>query len=66
MAADEDTYVEPATFTIGMAARRLNMSVTTFRSRVLPDLRTIKLSRKTILIPRAELDRWIDRNATRD
>jgi excisionase family DNA binding protein len=46
------------------AADRLGVSVDTLERRVLGDLRTVRLGGR-VLIPRAELRRWLDANATR-
>ncbi len=43
------------------AARALGVGLTTFGATILPELRAIRHGRR-ILIPVAELTRWLDRN----
>jgi hypothetical protein len=46
------------------AARLLSMSVDHFERYVMPDLRVLR-SGRLVLIPQAELERWVERNAAR-
>jgi excisionase family DNA binding protein len=55
---DRDAYTQAE------AAQRLAMSVDHFQRHVLPDLRFIRSGRLR-LIPRAELEAWLDANAAR-
>jgi len=57
---------DQAAFTVKDAAAHLGMSVTQFKRHVLPDLHVARLTRKTVIVPRRELDRWLARSATRD
>lgn len=63
--ADEQ-HTEALSLNVKDAAATLGMSVTQFKRHVLPDLHVARLTRKTVLVPRRELDRWLQRNATRD
>jgi excisionase family DNA binding protein len=46
------------------AARALGVSLTFFESQVLPELRVVRRGRR-VLVPDAELDRWLSREAAR-
>ena len=47
------------------AAQMLGVSRDFFDEHVKPELRIIRRGRKTILIPVAELERWVDESAAR-
>jgi hypothetical protein len=55
---------EPLTLTETGAAKRLGVSPGFFKAHVLPELRIIRRGAR-VLIPVIELERWIDRSATR-
>ena len=61
--ADQE-YDERIAMTVPDAAALLGMHPTAFKTHVLPKLRVIPLSRKLILVPRRELERWVEKNAT--
>lgn len=46
------------------ACRELGVGETFFRAQVMPELKIVRVSRRT-LIPRVELERWLDRNGAR-
>jgi len=50
--------------TIAEAQEYLGVSDDFWREHVAPDLRIVRKGRRKI-VPRAELDRWLDQNATR-
>ncbi len=54
-----------ATLRPAEAAAYLSVSRDTFDGRILPDLRVVRLSARCIIVPIAELDRWLDENAAR-
>ncbi len=51
-------------FTRAEAAASLGMSINHFERKVQPELRVV-LSGQLVLIPAAELERWVQRNARR-
>jgi hypothetical protein len=55
--------VRPSAVTKTHAAAMLDMSVQSFRRHVLPDLKVVRIGELT-LVPTAELDCWLDENAT--
>lgn len=46
------------------AAAMLDLSLDTFEAHVLPELRVVRVGRR-VLVPVAELERWVERNAVR-
>lgn len=54
----------PKAYRVGEAARVIGVSEDWFREKVLPELRVVREGRMKI-IPVIELDRWLDKNATR-
>ncbi len=55
---------EPLTLTETRAADRLGVSAGFFKKHVLPEIRVIRRGTR-VLVPQAELERWIERNAAR-
>jgi len=49
----------------GEAAEMLGVSRDFFDEHIKPELRIVRRGSKTILIPVAELERWLEKNATR-
>jgi excisionase family DNA binding protein len=49
----------------GEAAQMLGVSRDFFDEHIKPELRIVRRGSKTILIPVAELQRWLDKSATR-
>jgi excisionase family DNA binding protein len=49
----------------GEAAEMLGVSRDFFDEHIKPELRIVRRGSKTILIPIAELERWLERSATR-
>jgi hypothetical protein len=47
------------------AAAYCSVSRDTFDARILPSIRVVRLSARCIIVPIAELDRWLDENAAR-
>jgi hypothetical protein len=54
--------VPRVTLTIPEAAAALGVGESTFRSYILPGLRTVRPSPRVVLIGLRELERWIDSN----
>lgn len=49
---------------IDEAAASISLGVDVFRANVLPELRVVRNGRR-VLVPVAELDRWLERNASK-
>jgi excisionase family DNA binding protein len=49
----------------GEAAEMLGVSRDFFDEHIKPELRIVRLGSKTIMIPVAEIERWLDRSAAR-
>jgi hypothetical protein len=56
--------MSPVAVTREKAAAALGMGLTMFSERVQPELRVIRIGAK-VLIPTAELQRWVEANAER-
>jgi excisionase family DNA binding protein len=52
----------PLAHTVHQAAAVLGMSPTTFRKEVLPEIKVVRRGRR-VIVPRAELQQWLERNA---
>jgi excisionase family DNA binding protein len=58
------TAADRLAYTIPEAWELLGVGRTYFRSQILPDLRVVRRGRR-VLVPRAELERWLDQNSAR-
>jgi excisionase family DNA binding protein len=63
--ARRPTSLPRLTISPGEAAEMLGVSRDFFDKHILPELRIIRRGSKTILIPIAELERWLEKNAAR-
>jgi excisionase family DNA binding protein len=64
-AAARATQLPRLSITPGEAAEMLGVSRDFFEEHIKPELRIVRRGSKTILIPVAELERWLDKSATR-
>ena len=62
MQAEDPSARQPLTVRLREAAAMLSMSIDSFQRHVRPEIRTIRVG-DMVLVPVAELQRWIERNA---